>query len=464
MKRRSFLRGAVISLGAGVSAVPFASNAQAGPYRALVCLSLSGGNDSLNTFTPINDADSLRSYSRYVAVRGDLALTRGQGGLQQLQDSNLGVHPKLTQIGTSWAAGKLALIHNVGSIPQPVSIGQITQARMKDSSWIPEGLFSHSDQTYQWDTSLSTSDIYLGWGGNGAEQLLNNQVISFANNSRFGNSRSYKALVLPLPGSTFAMRTWATQFNPSARQAALEQLVTMSAPATIIEQKIKEQQLSSLSLSRSLTTTLGRAPGAAGSNPAIDAAFGNLQGLYATEISRQLYQVIKFLDPAGRSKLTGPKHIFYVRQEGFDHHGAQARSQEQLFLELNAALSAFTKSLELLGLEDNVTLFSSSEFGRTFRPNRSLGTDHAWGASHFVLGGAVKGKQEYGVYPNLVLGGSDDIEQYGASASNGRWLPTTSVSQYGATLLEWLSPGGNLNAVFPNLKNFPVKNLGFMKA
>ena len=401
---------------------------------------------------------------RSAAVRGDLALTRGQGGLQQLANSNLGVHPQLPHIGGSWAAGKLALVHNIGSIPQPVNISQITHARMRDPSWIPEGLFSHSDQTYQWDTSLSTSDVYLGWGGNAAEQLINNQVISFANNSRFGNSRSYKALVLPLPGSTFAMRTSATQFNPSSRQAALEQLVTMSAPTSVIEQKLKEQQLNSLSLSRSLTGTLGRSPGGAGSNSAIDIAFGNLQGIYATDISRQLYQVIKFLDPAGRSKLNGPKHIFYARQEGFDHHGAQAASHAQLFLELNAALSAFTKALELLGLEDNVTLFSSSEFGRSFRPNRSLGTDHAWGASHFVLGGAVKGKQEYGVYPSLILGGSDDIEQFGAAASSGRWLPTTSVAQYGATLLEWLSPGGNLSSIFPNLKNFPVKNLGFMKA
>ena len=154
MKRRSFLRGAAISLGAGVSAIPFASNAQSSPYRALVCLSLAGGNDSLNTFTPINENDPQRSYSRYAAVRGDLALTRGQGGLQQLTNSNLGVHPQLPHIGGSWAAGKLALVHNIGSIPQPININQITQARMKDTSWIPEGLFSHSDQTYQWDTSL----------------------------------------------------------------------------------------------------------------------------------------------------------------------------------------------------------------------------------------------------------------------------------------------------------------------
>jgi uncharacterized protein (DUF1501 family) len=188
-----------------------------------------------------------------------------------------------------------------------------------------------------------------------------------------------------------------------------------------------------------------------------------LQGAYATPIARQLYQVVKFLDPTGRSKLPGSRHMFYVRQEGFDHHGGQLISHADLLSQLNYALSAFSQALELLGLTDNVTLFSSSEFGRTFRPNASAGTDHAWGASHFVMGGAVKGKAEYGMFPNLTLGGPDDIEQFGSNASSGRWIPTISVAQYGSTLLDWLSPGANLSDVFSNLSNFPVKNLGFLR-
>ncbi|HUQ50120.1 MAG TPA: hypothetical protein VM056_05340, partial [Terriglobales bacterium] len=90
-------------------------------------------------------------------------------------------------------------------------------------------------------------------------------------------------------------------------------------------------------------------------------------------------------------------------------------------------------------------------------PNTGGGTDHAWGGHQLIMGGAVQGQRLYGSFPTLSLGGPDD------SSSNGRWIPTTSTDQYGATLASWFGVAPeNLPAIFPNLVNFSTQNLGFL--
>ena len=104
-----------------------------------------------------------------------------------------------------------------------------------------------------------------------------------------------------------------------------------------------------------------------------------------------------------------------------------------------------------------VTTFTLSDFGRTFQPASGAGTDHAWGNHHFILGDAVKGGEMYGQYPTLALGGPSDAE------NRGRWIPTTAVDQYGATLARWFGvPAADLVTVFPNLPAFAQSDIGFM--
>jgi uncharacterized protein (DUF1501 family) len=91
-----------------------------------------------------------------------------------------------------------------------------------------------------------------------------------------------------------------------------------------------------------------------------------------------------------------------------------------------------------------------SDFSRTLQPNTGGGSDHAWGSHQLVIGGAVKGRVLYGTMPELALGSPDD------EGEQGRWIPSTAVDQYAATLSSWFgaSPSA-LAQVLPNLSAFP---------
>jgi uncharacterized protein (DUF1501 family) len=153
------------------------------------------------------------------------------------------------------------------------------------------------------------------------------------------------------------------------------------------------------------------------------------------------------------------KQIFFVNFGGFDTHGGQAAIQDLLLLELSQAINAFYNATVELGVANQVTTFTSSEFGRTLMPNSSGGTDHAWGSHHFIVGGAVKGGDMYGTYPALQLNSWLD------ATGRGTMIPTTAVEQYGATLAQWFGVDPSpavMSQIFQNIGNFPTANLGFM--
>ncbi|MEP7084551.1 MAG: DUF1501 domain-containing protein, partial [Betaproteobacteria bacterium] len=110
-----------------------------------------------------------------------------------------------------------------------------------------------------------------------------------------------------------------------------------------------------------------------------------------------------------------------------------------------------------LGVANNVTAFTLSDFGRTFKPAAGQGSDHAWGNHQLIIGGAVRGGDFYGKFPTLQLSGPDDV------TAEGRWLPSAAVDQYAATLATWFGlPPGDLATVLPTSVNFASTNLGFM--
>jgi uncharacterized protein (DUF1501 family) len=151
------------------------------------------------------------------------------------------------------------------------------------------------------------------------------------------------------------------------------------------------------------------------------------------------------------------RQIFFAGIGNFDTHSGQIDLQGLLLAEISPALAAFYQATQELGVASNVTTFTMSDFSRTFQPNSNLGTDHAWGSHHIVLGGAVKGGQMYGTFPTLALGGPDD------SGTNGRWVPTTGSVQYAATLANWFGVNASqMGAIFPNIGSFPTMNLGFV--
>ena len=172
-------------------------------------------------------------------------------------------------------------------------------------------------------------------------------------------------------------------------------------------------------------------------------------------MSTQLLNVAKTI--AIRSGLSSQKQIFFVSLNGFDTHTNQLSQQASLLKQLSQSLFAFYSALDELGMTNNVVTFTMSDFARTFQPNVNGGSDHGWGNHQLILGGNVKGGDFYGQFPNLKLAGIND------SGNQGRWIPTTSVDQYAATLSSWFGiSDSRIQSIFPNLKNFTADNLGFL--
>jgi uncharacterized protein (DUF1501 family) len=470
--RRDFLRRATTLAGSlgvaglgGLAALAPVRSARAADYKALVCVFLYGGNDGTNTIVPTDAA----RYGQYSAVRGAMALPRGS--LLALSGTDFALHPSLSALMPAWSEGKLAPLFNVGPLYAPLTKAEYAAAG-SGSALIPENLFSHSDQQLLWESAGTDAQARTGWGGRAAQRLATtNPVISTGGNGRFGLSSSAVPLVLPDPGETFGAYTlqpadlgWAPM---RARKEAIDVLYAQSD--ITLATAYQRQQLDAFAISERLGALVKRAPGSAGNTAAIDAAFAPITsgGRIATPLGRQLYQIAKFVD--ARATVQGDRQIFFAQQGGFDTHGNQTNGNAlegehmRLLKAFGDAVGCFHNAMKGIGMADAVTLFTQSDFGRTFKPNNSNGTDHAWGNHHFVLGGAVRGGRTYGTYPALALGGPDDVG-VDSWELQGRWIPTTSVDQYAATLLAWFgADAGALDAVLPNLRNFgSARNLGFV--
>lgn len=473
MQRRHWLKAAGLvgaTLGAGTLANLLAPSrpARAADYKALVCVFLYGGNDGLNTIVP---TDTTR-WGEYAAVRGALALP--QGSLVGLGTSGYGLHPSLAALAPAWAEGRLAPVFNVGPLFRPLTKAQYRNAA-QSSDDIPDSLFSHSDQQILWETGSTDALTRTGWGGRASEALATvNPVISVGGNGRFGLSTRSAPLVLPGPGATFGAYelgtdAWRLNYAPIVARAAALRAIYQQAQDNDIAEAYATMQRDAFAVSERLGALVKVLPGQAGSVAAIDAAFASLisDGNVVPGLPRQMYQLAKLIH--GNATVQGNRQIFFAQLGGFDTHGNQIGASvlegthAALLKSVGDSLAAFHEAMKALGLSDAVTVFTQSDFGRTFAPNNSNGTDHAWGNHHLVLGGAVRGGQTYGTYPALALGGPDDvgIESW---ERQGRWIPTTAVDQYAATLLAWFGASdAQLDSVLPNLRNFgATRNLGFV--
>jgi uncharacterized protein (DUF1501 family) len=441
-------------------------SARAADYKALVCVFLYGGNDGLNTIVPTDTR-----YSAYSGVRKGLAIP--QASLVPLGGVPFGLHPALAALAPVWADGKLAPVFNVGPLHQPLTKAQYRAAAANSAS-VPDSLFSHSDQQILWETGSTDSLTRTGWGGRAAEALATvNPVISVAGTARFGLSSLQTPLVLPGPGSTFgafglqaADLAWAPN---AARKAAIDALYAQQQDVTLGDAYTQAQR-NAFTMSERLGAIVKVTPGGAGASAVIDAAFAPITtaGKITSPLGNQLYQIAKLV--ANNATVQGNKQLFFASMGGFDTHGNQVVTgsptegeHARLLKGLGDALGAFYTALKNLGLGDAVTTFTQSDFGRTFATNNSTGTDHAWGNQQLVLGGAVKGGTTYGNYPELALGGKDDVGQ-DSWELQGRWIPTTAVDQYAATLLGWFGASETqLDTVLPNLVNFgTARRLAFL--
>jgi uncharacterized protein (DUF1501 family) len=471
MDRRQLLRlgGASVAgaFGAGALSALLQNpvRAQSSGYRALVCVFLYGGNDGQNTVVPTD----LTRHTQYADVRQALALPRGSR--LPLTGTDLGLHPAMSALVPICNAQKIAPVVNVGPLFAPLTKANY-RAWPETDPRIPDSLYSHSDQQIEWEASSATSLERTGWGGRATDILgTTNPVISVGGNGHFGLSSLGTPLVLPGPGGTFGVNNLSsTGASTVARKAALEamyQSANLGSSNQMLSAYAQQQRIA-FDMSSRLANIVRQVPSTAAPS-LIDTAFAPLidaGGNITSDLGRQLYQIAKLV--LERSTVQGDKQLFFAQQGGFDTHNGQIAAtvltgdHARLLKTLGDAMACFYNAMEAIGMSNSVTLFTQSDFGRTFAPNSSSGTDHAWGNHHLVMGGAVRGGSVYGTYPELALGGPSDVG-LDPWELHGRWLPTTSVDQYAATLLRWFGASdAQLSTILPNLANFSVRNLGFL--
>lgn len=453
-------------------------------YKALVCVFLRGGCDMNNVLIPVGANSQAASYAAdraAVAIRnGVVHPTYNPGGANDTLSINVpnheafGLHPSLVNLAGMFNSGEASFVCNLGTLAEPTTQGGYS------TSSLPKQLFSHSDQVTQWMSSIADKPYTSGWGARVAELYndtwnLHSQtsmLITAAGNNQFMNGSSnisqYSvtstgAISLASFGYSEvgpygqALNTNGTYRNTAqgARLKALEGIMQYSH-AHILEEGYSEVVRSARANEAVISEAIQ-----VEQNLGID--FGSIFNSYGAEgnIAEELKAIARLI--AGRECLGNNRQIFFVDLGGFDNHQDINADLPALLSELDNALGAFNASMKELDTRDadfaydKVTTFQASDFNRTWTPNGtdivSAGTDHAWGSHSFVMGGAVNGGKFFGTFPELAIGGDDDVP----SGSRGRWIPTTAVDQFASILANWFGvPAGSseMAAIFPNLYRF----------
>ncbi|MEO1729684.1 MAG: DUF1501 domain-containing protein [Pseudomonadota bacterium] len=458
MKRSSQLAamGAASSYAMGLAGIgEAAAFSDVTDYKALVCVFLYGGNDHGNTLIPY-DSDN---YTRYSEIRGGQGSTDG-GGIalpraslantvlttpadQELTDNQTyALAPTMPMLKARFDEGTMAPLLNVGPLEAPLTRAQYDSRSVP----VPAKLFSHNDQQSTWQSSQPEGAL-SGWGGRMSDlaQSANTNAMFTAINAT-GNAvflSGDQAVPYKVSGNG------ATLFRPlrnnrlyrSAEAAeALDQILRTSS-GNIFAADHASMNDRSITFGQFVNDAL------ASSNLTTD--FGN-----DNRLAGQLETVASMI--AARNELGVRRQVFMVSMGGFDNHDGLIGRHEGLLAQVDFAMDAFYRALVELGVENEVTTFTASDFGRTLASNGD-GSDHGWGGFHFILGGAVQGGRFYGRAPEVSVDGNDQV-------GRGRLLPAVSVDEYSATLAQWFGVSqSELPSISPNIGRFASTDLGFMR-
>ena len=410
-------------------------------YKALVCLFLAGGNDSFNMLVPNNND----AYAEYKTTRDNIALDQGDllpivsGGQNYTE---FGIHPSMPELQALYNSGDVSFISNVGTLVRPT-----TKADYNNKIALPSGLFSHSDQQIHWQTSVPQVKGAGpgGWGGRTADLLMSmnedaqvSMNISLSGVNIFQAGNEAFAYISGLNGGTEMVN-----YNQNYFKDAVDNLLS--------------QEYHNLFTRTFAQNTRRFIDSSIVFNEAIEPV-EILTPAPPTRLAQRFTMVARAI--AANQNLNHKRQTFFIRAGGWDHHSEVMNAQTLMLAEISQAVKYFNDAMEEIGMKDKVVLFTASDFGRTLTSN-GVGSDHAWGGNHFVMGGPVNGGRIFGQYPSLQLGSSLLINR-------GRIIPTTSVDEYGSELARWFGvSAGEMETVFPNIQNFydPAKishPLGFL--
>lgn len=450
--RRAFLkRSAALSI-AG-SATPFVMNlasigeaaaSVATDYKALVCVFLYGGNDFANTLTPYDPA----TYEQYRRLRPSIAYPRSalaSTALTPKRPLENGIQyalaPELSPLLPIFNSGKMASVLNIGTLIQPTTKAQY----LAQSVPLPPKLFSHNDQASFFQAS-SAEGASSGWGGRMGDLLQSGNgnatmtCITAAGNAVFMSGKAATQYAIGNYGPKAIYSNSQTLYTSATANAVMRSMIT--APRThIFENEHARVAKRSLDGYDQVASAIKNAP------------------IFRTpwpthnNLALQLQVVAQLISQS--QQLNVKRQVFFVAQGGFDVHDELAGRQPALLSGLAEAVKCFYDTTVELGISEKVTTFTGSDFGRAIVTNAN-GSDHGWGSTHFVLGGAVNGGRHYGTPPIWANDGPDDVGQ-------GRLIPTTSVDQYAATLASWFGiSDSEMSSVLPYIGNYTTRNLGFV--
>ncbi|HUN84986.1 MAG TPA: DUF1501 domain-containing protein [Terracidiphilus sp.] len=443
------------------SVAAMAQSAGTTDYRALVCVFLQGGNDGHGTVIA-TDPDSFAAFTQARSGAPGLAYPLADLLPVVLRTPQSGrtfaLNPALVGLQNLFNQGRAAIVANTGTLIAPATKTQVNN----NSVPLPDSLFSHFDQTAAWQAIASNggSAEHVGWGGSVADMI---ESMNMNSNSMFtcistagialflSGQRSFQLNVTPAgPIPIYGLSQ--PLFGQTAGSNALASILTADETnlfakeyEVVITRSTQAQELLASSMLTAGPTGIPNPP------QYLDPVTNMLTD---NPLAASLQTVARIV--GGKSGLGVTRQIFYVQLGSFDTHDGQAPQHARLLTQLGQALEYFDGVMSSLGMGDQVTTFTASDFGRTLTCN-SDGTDHGWGSHHFVVGGAVQGQDMYGQYPVV---GADQANDVGA----GRLIPTTSVDQYAGTLARWFGlSDGQVQQVFPNFRNFGSSPyLGFM--
>jgi uncharacterized protein (DUF1501 family) len=396
-------------------------------YKAIVVITMNGGNDGNNMVIPLGDAE----HSQYSALRGAIAIPQSACLPLAANGSTraFGLHPSLANIAALYNRGDALVVANIGPLAAPVTKAQLVQA----PNLAPQALLSHPAGISQWESASTVASPTSGWGGRIADLITSQSgslppVLEGGLASIFSVGRSVQGIVLQNGSSSFTplpagidKTIIAIAQNDSKSQNNL-----VSQAAQLRVQAMNQQALLSQAMDAGATLKT-QFP---------QSGFGRGMQSIANAIN-------------GRSVIGASRQIFYLQQGQYDTHQNQLPMQSMFLSELDAGVGAFMMALEEIGLEKDVLVTTHSDFNRTYTSNVTVGSDHAWGSHQLILGGGIRGGRIIGAVPEPELNGSLDYNGYGT------WIPDLSVTQMAASIGTWMGlSSSQIASVFPDLSNF----------
>ena len=445
---------AALPLALNLAAMGEAAAFDASDYKALVCVFLLGGNDHANTVVPYDAA----SYAQYAAARSTVALSRdalaGTVLTPTVGSLQFALNPAMGALANVFNAGHAAVQFNVGPLVAPLTRAQYNSGN-RSAYPLPPKLFSHNDQQSVWQSD-GAEGTTVGWGGHLGDLALSSNggavftCVSVNGNAVFLSGQQALQYQISPSGAVPIKGLGGSIYGSGAVGGLLGELV-QSGGSHVLEAEYARVTQRSI-----------RAEGQV--NAAIASA--NLGTVFPKGgLGDQLKMVARLI--AARNALGVKRQVFFVSLGGFDLHDNLLTSHPGLLGQVSDALAAFYNATAELGVANQVTAFTASDFGRTLSSNGN-GSDHGWGSHHFVVGGAVRGAAFYGTPPPISLGNTTNPEDQW-HVGQGRLLPSTATDQYAATLARWFGVAdAELAQVLPHIGNFggagyPI-NLGFMNS